>query len=306
MCVSWRILAGFRAHSSFEVVAARARDSYNGPPWRGEKIFSRGARIVSRIKDILAADRVVRVASMSPFIGAALTEMLALHGGFDALWLDHEHGGVSLAAVEETARAAEAAGLDTFVRLAATDYATVMRFLEVGAGGVMAAQVRTADEVEQIVGWVKFPPRGRRGLNGGNRDGRYGLTPLAEYTAQANRDSFVAIQIENDEALANVEAIAAVPDVDLLLIGPADLSSFLGLTGQFDHPKMLAAYDRIADACASAGKHWGIVPIGPELTMRLVARGCRLLAVASDVGIIHLGIRAAKALAVEYLPAHEG
>jgi 2-dehydro-3-deoxyglucarate aldolase/4-hydroxy-2-oxoheptanedioate aldolase len=261
---------------------------------------------VARIKEMLAADQMVRVASMGPFLGAALTEMLALHGGFDALWLDHEHGGIGLSAVEQTVRAAEAAGLDTFVRMAATDYASVMRFLEVGAGGIMAAQVRTTAEVEQIVAWIKFPPRGRRGLNGGNRDGRYGLAPLAEYTASANRDTFVAIQIENDEALANVEAIAAVPDVDLLLIGPADLSQFLGLTGQFDHPRMLAAYDRIADACSAAGKHWGIVPIGRELTARLVARGCRFLAVASDVGIIHLGIRAAKALMGEYLPAQGG
>jgi 2-dehydro-3-deoxyglucarate aldolase/4-hydroxy-2-oxoheptanedioate aldolase len=261
--------------------------------------------MAQRIKDILTADRVVRVFSMGPFLGPRFVEVLALHGGFDALWLDHEHCGISVDAVAETTRAARAAGFDTFVRMAATDYASVMRFLEVGAGGIMAAQVRTADEAEQVVRWAKFPPRGRRGLNSGNWDGCYGLTPLADYVVQTNRDTFVAIQIENEDALENIEAIAAVPDVDLLFIGPSDLSSFLGVVGQFAHPLCLAAYDRIARACASAGKAWGIVPVGADLTRQLLVRGCRFLSLGNDVDTLHLGIAATIAKQTQYFDPTE-
>ena len=117
----------------------------------------------ARIKGMLAAGKLVRVFSMGQLAGPKLVELAALQGGFDAFWLDHEHSGISLEAVENTARAVRAAGLDSFVRMAATDYASLMRFLEVGTGGIMAAQVETPDEAERIVRWAKFA----RGAAGG-------------------------------------------------------------------------------------------------------------------------------------------
>jgi 2-dehydro-3-deoxyglucarate aldolase/4-hydroxy-2-oxoheptanedioate aldolase len=253
-----------------------------------------------RIKGMLALGRLVRVFSMGQFVGPKVVEVTALQGGFDAFWIDHEHSGVSLEAVENTARAVRAAGLDSFVRMAATDYASVMRFLEVGAGGIMAAQVETPDEAERVVRWAKFAPRGRRGVNGGNLDGDYGLIPLADYAARSNRETFVAIQIENAEALANVEEIARVPDVDLLFIGPADLSQALDVTGQFDHPRCLSAVERIAEACAAAGVAWGTVAVRPDYARRMVERGCRMLELASDVGLLRRGLQATQAIFEEY------
>ena len=249
----------------------------------------------SGIKRLLGERKLVRVFSTGQLMGPKLVEMAALRGGFDAFWLDHEHAGVTLEAVEQTVRAVRAAGLDSFVRMAATDYASVMRFLEVGAGGIMAAHVRTAEEAERVVGFVKFPPRGRRGLNGSNRDGDFGAIPHAEYVARCNRETFVAIQIENSEALADVEAIARVPDVDLLFIGPADLSSSLGIVGQYDHPQFRAAMDRIIAVADAAVLPWGTVPIGRDYTRELLGRGCRLLEVGSDIGTVRLGLEAARA-----------
>ena len=98
--------------------------------------------------------------------------------------------------IELATMAARAYGMDHFVRLPATDYAAIMRPLEAGAGGVMVSMVRSPEEAEQAVRWAKFWPRGERGINGGNRDGRFGLTPLAEYAARANAETFVGIQIE--------------------------------------------------------------------------------------------------------------
>ena len=170
-------------------------------------------------------------------ISPKLIEIVGEHGGFDALWLDGEHAGITMKEIELATMAARAYGMDHFVRLPATDYATIMRPLEAGAGGVMVSMVRSPEEAEQAVRWAKFWPRGERGMNGGNRDGRFGLTPMAEYAAQANAETFVGIQIETPSALAAVAEIAAVPDVDLLFVGPADLSQMLGIPGDFENPR---------------------------------------------------------------------
>lgn len=250
--------------------------------------------MASRIKELLAADKTVRIFGVGRIPHTAVVEMLALHGGFDAVWLDQEHCGLTYHQIESLALACRAHALDSFVRLAPTDYASITRALEAGAGGIMAAQVRTADEAEQIVRWAKFHPRGLRGTNNGGVDGQFGLLPLAEFAARANRDSLVAIQIETVEAVANADAIAAVPDVDLLFVGPADLSQAMGVIGDFQHPKCLAAIDRVATACKNHRKHWGVVPISPEYAAMLHDKGCRMFSVGSDNRIINVGIEATK------------
>ena len=111
----------------------------------------------------------------------------------------------------ETATAfGRATGLDSFVRVAPTDYATVTKCLESGAGGVMAAQISTAAQAEEFVRWSKFVPRGCRGMNAGGFDGRFGNLGLAEFCERANRDSFVAIQIETTAAVDQCDEIAAI------------------------------------------------------------------------------------------------
>src|SRR5438270_7385007 len=155
-----------------------------------------------RIKQLLAEGKNVRVFAAGQLLSPKLVEMVGEHGGFDALWLDAEHAGITMKEVEHATLAARASGMDHFVRLPATDYAAIMRPLEAGAGGVMVSMVRSVAEAEQAVRWAKFWPRGERGLNGGNRDGRFGLTALAEYTARANAETFVGIQIETARPIA--------------------------------------------------------------------------------------------------------
>ena len=102
----------------------------------------------------------------------------------------------------------------------------------------MLSMVQSPAEVEQAVRWAKFCPRGERGVNGGNRDGRFGLVPLAEYTARANAETFIGIQIETAGALESVAEIAAIPDVDLIFVGPSDLSQVLGVHGRLREPPL--------------------------------------------------------------------
>ena len=250
---------------------------------------------MGRIKNLLAEGKLVKLFGVGQLYSPKLVEVVGMHGGFDGLWIDVEHAGMSMKEVESATLAANGHGLDHFVRLPATDYAGVMRVLEAGSGGVMISMVESPEHAEQAVRWAKFAPRGQRGLNGGNRDGRFGLIPLAEYVQKANAETFVGIQIETPGALDRVaEIVAAVPDVNLIFVGPADLSQVLEVTGKFEDPKCLAALERIADACAGAKKPWGVVARDPKYAQRLRAMGCSMFVVGFDIHSLHAGIRQVK------------
>src|SRR5829696_8185157 len=132
----------------------------------------------AKLKELLRQGRLVRVFGLGQLCHPKIIEIIGLHGGYDAVWLDQEHVGLTVEQIEHAARAARSVGLDSFVRLTATDYATVMRPLEAGAGGVMAAQVRSARQAAEVVSWAKFHPLGQRGVNGTGVDGRYGTLPM--------------------------------------------------------------------------------------------------------------------------------
>lgn len=234
------------------------------------------------------------VAAAGRIVHHNFVQMIGIHGGFQAIWFDQEHMDYPTEKLEIATLACRSQGMDSFVRLAPTDYATVTRALEAGAGGVMAAQVRSAAESEQFVKWAKFFPRGCRGLNTAGWDARFATVPAAKFAEQSNRESFVAIQIETAEALEECEKIAAIDGVDLLFLGPADMSQNLGVIGDFMNPKCLAAIDRIAAACARHKKPWGVVPVNPDYAAMCVEKGCRMLSVGADVRILNAGIEAIK------------
>lgn len=194
--------------------------------------------------------------------------------------------------VEIAAGVGKGYGLECFVRVPPTDYATVSRCFESGAAGVMAAQITSARQAEEIVAWAKFHPRGRRGLNPLGHDGRFGTVPLAEFAERANRDTFVAIQIETAPSVEEAEAIAAVDGVDLLFVGPSDLSQALGVLGDFTHPRCIEALDRVAAASRNQGKRWGAVTPTPAYASLLLEKGCTLVSAVSDVKLVTAGMTA--------------
>ncbi|MFO0910607.1 MAG: aldolase/citrate lyase family protein [Isosphaeraceae bacterium] len=247
-----------------------------------------------RIKQLLADGHFVRLFGVGQLCSPKLIEIVGEHGEFDGLWLDGEHAGLTMKEVELATMAARSYGLDHFVRMPATDYASIMRMLEAGANGVMISMSRSVADAEQAVRWAKFGPRGERGLNGGNRDGRFGLMPIPEYVARANAETFVGIQIETAGAIEAVSEIASIPDVDLVFVGPADISQVLGVPGDFENPRCLETIERIARACREAGKPWGIVPRGPEYAERMKGWGCQMFVLGFDIHCFHAGIRAAK------------
>lgn len=255
---------------------------------------------MQRIKDRLARGELVLTMGVGRVLHHNLIQIIGIQGGFHALWFDHEHVGFTIEQLEVATLAARSQGLDCFVRIAPTDYALVTRCLEAGGGGIMAAQVRSAAQAEEIVQWAKFHPRGARGLNTGGWDAQYATIPPAEFCEQANRESLVAIQIETRGAAAECDQIAAIDGVDVLFVGPADLSQSLGVTGDFWNPQCLEAIDRVAAACNKHGKHWGAVTVSPEHADMLVEKGCRLLSPTADVKLVNQGIQATKEVYGKY------
>jgi 4-hydroxy-2-oxoheptanedioate aldolase len=254
-------------------------------------------------KTLLAQDKIIRVFCTGRLVHPVTIQLFGLAGGYDGFWLDAEHAGISTEQITMGALVGKACGLGSFLRLPVTHYAAVTQALESGVDGVMAAQVGSAAEAEKFVTWAKFAPRGMRGLNTQGADAHFTHKTQAELAHDANRDHFVAIQIETLGALEEVDQIAAIEDVDLLFVGPADLSQALGVLGQPDHEKVWNAIERVANACRKHGKAWGIVPAGPKHADRCVELGCRMLTFGSDVMALRLGVQAVQNLFASQFPA---
>ncbi len=248
--------------------------------------------MANRLKQLLRENKLVRVFGLGQICDPKFIDIIGMQGGYDAVWLDQEHAGLTLPQIEHACLAARATGIESFVRLAPTDYATVMRPLEAGAGGIMAAQVKSAAEAEQVMQWAKFHPRGMRGVNGSGVDGRYATLPMGDYMQRANDDTFVAIQIEHFGAVNEVEAIAAIKDVDILFIGPADLGQSMGLVGDWDHPRIWQSIERVAKAAAANGIQWAILPRNAAYAKRCVDLGCKMISIGLDVWAIQRGLKA--------------
>ena len=228
-------------------------------------------------KEMLKTEELIRVFALGRIPNPIIVEMFGLAGKYDGFWLDQEHTQLSTDQIINLSLAARANQFDSFVRVPPTGYWQVTQCLEAGAGGVMAAQIHTADQAREFVSWCKFAPQGTRGLNAGGRDANYTHKPPAQFVEDANRDHFVAIQIETTGSVDEADAIAAIEGVDLLFVGPADLSLALGVVGQFHHEKLWDAIGAVAQACRQHGKAWGCPSLQPESLRLRREQGAQLL-----------------------------
>ena len=243
-----------------------------------------------KFKELLQTNELIRVFAVGRIIHPAVIDVYGLVGGFHGLWIDQEHAGATYEQIALASACARANGFDTFVRMAMTGYAQATQNLEAGAGGLMAARVESVDHARQFIKWVKFAPEGERGINAGGRDADYGGKPLLQFAADSNRDSLVIIQIETLGALEQADAIAALEHVDMLFVGPSDLSMELGVLGQFDHPTLWDAYAKVAEACRRRGKHWSTIAVNPPFAARAIDQGCRMLSFGADIYALRRGV----------------
>jgi 4-hydroxy-2-oxoheptanedioate aldolase len=207
----------------------------------------------------------------------SLAEFLAL-GGWDFLMFDGEHGTLEPRDAENLVRACELRGTTPIIRVPTNQPATILRLLDTGAGGVHVPWINSGAEAEAAVRAVKYYPRGTRGL-AGVRAADYGQgPPLGEYVRQANAETLVVVHIETAQAVERVQEIVAVEGVDVVFIGPTDLSHSLGVPGQPGHAAVQEAMQRIVDAVRPTDKALGILVQNESSARQWRERGARYLA----------------------------
>ncbi len=218
---------------------------------------------------------------------AAVVEVLAEAGapaGLDWLMLDTEHSPAEGETVEHMIRAMKGTPVVPLVRVAGNDAVLIKKALDRGALGILVPLVGTPDQAREAVAASRYPPDGIRGV-AGTRANRYGAD-LPRYFAGWNRQVLVACQIETRQALEQVEEIAAVPGVDVLFIGPNDLSAALGCFRLFDHPTFVQAVERILGAARERGLVAGYMTSGAEEALIRIAQGFRFIALGSDARLL--------------------
>jgi 4-hydroxy-2-oxoheptanedioate aldolase len=205
-----------------------------------------------------------RILAGEPLLGCFLTwptagvaELICL-AGFDFLVLDAEHGFFTIESIEAMVIAADGAGIPAIVRVPSCTAAEVGRSLDAGAAGILFPRGDGCAAVRGAIQSAKFPPEGKRGL-GGVRANRYGTEPLDRFVREANERTVMIAQIETAGALAELSEIAVVPGLDVLYVGPNDLTQALGVPGQYGDPRYQDSLRKIAGQARSSGKTAGIM-----------------------------------------------
>lgn len=223
-------------------------------------------------------------------LGSLAAAEIAGHAGYDVLLLDHEHSPYGFENAIHCMNAARGTGAECWVRIPKNDVAYVKRILDCGADGIMCPMINTAEEARQFVSFCRYAPFGIRGYAPTIcRHTSYGYR-REEYFRRVNEDLAIMAQIETSEAVENAESIAAVDGVNIVFIGPADLSNSLGLPGQFTHPTVVSAFEQVENAVKQSGKVLGTMLMPGQEVGALIQRGYDFIITGADLGVIRTGM----------------
>jgi len=207
--------------------------------------------------------------------------------GFHWAFIDTEHGGFDLETVQDICRVSVMVGLCPIVRVGDLQYSLVARALDCGAQGIIFPRVESPELLERAVSWTKFPPDGVRGYGLSQVQVDYEPLTFPQIIEHMNANTMVVFQIETQRALDAREELLAVPGIDAVMIGPADLSISLGVPGEFQHPKMIEAMEKVRDSCARRGIAPGTQTRSPALAKFWKERGMRFLGCSNDTGMLY-------------------
>ena len=249
---------------------------------------------MNRVRNILHEGKVAWGTMAFEFFTPGLCETLAAAGA-DFVFLDMEHSGAGIDTIKAQCIFARGAGITPLVRVPAHDNGQWMaRVLDGGAQGVIVPDVGTGTRAEAIVKACRFPPLGSRSVMGLGPALGYEAVPLAELNPRLNAETAVIVMLETAEGIENADAIASVEGIDCLLIGSGDLTTDYGIPGQVDHPKLRAAYERVAEACKKHGRILGVGGIRHNVSLQgeLVRLGARFVIAGTDTNYVLAGAKA--------------
>ena len=232
--------------------------------------------------------------ALGSFVGEFRTPAIATLMGqvdLDFLLVDTEHGSLNPEDVAGHIVAAKSAGLTPWVRVSTVDRTEITRVLDAGAEGIMVPMVRSVEDARKAVAVSKYPPRGQRGAHFLRPHNNYQPpTDIGAYMNQANARLFTILQVETLEAAAQVDELAAVEGVDMLYIGPGDLSIAMGYPGQVGHPQVLEVVERMAQSCMAHGKFAGSHCNDPAMVAELVGRGIQVIGLGAVLRMLQVGM----------------
>ena len=215
---------------------------------------------------------------------------IAHAAGFDWLFVDCEHNSMSLDTASGICAAALATGITPLVRVAPGETAQATRLLDTGAMGIVFPHIETAVEAQALASACRFPPIGHRSVPGLLPQARFRPVPLPQLIEAVNREVLVVAMLESPEALENAAEIAAVPGIDVLLMGGTDMAAEMGIPGQLGHDRMEAAVKHVVAVCRAAGKHFGVGGIYDHTLMeRYIGYGARFILSGSDLAFMMMG-----------------
>lgn len=206
--------------------------------------------------------------------------------GFDFAIIDNEHTAMNLESTVNLIRACEIYGLTPTVRVKQKTAAEILQVLDAGAMGVQVPQVDTPQEARQVVKWAKYAPEGERGYAASQRSAGYGTMNPVQYARMSNENTLVICYCETKSCVDNLDEILKVPGVDVIFIGPFDLSQAYGVIGQPKHPKVMEIIEQIIQKVNAAGKAAGIIASDPVEMRMWAQKGARYFALSSDIGMM--------------------
>ncbi len=216
--------------------------------------------------------------------------MIAAASGFDWLFIDLEHGAMSVDDASRIAVAALGQGVTPIVRCCKDALFEGTRCLDNGAMGVVVPHVDNAEEAALVARTFRYPPLGHRSWGGPPAQYGFAPPPAAEAQAELNREILVVVMIETPEAVANAAAIAATPGIDVLLFGTSDLTATMGIPGQIGHPQVRAAYEKVARDCLTHRKVLGMGGVYDEVVApQYIALGARFILSGNDHSFLMAG-----------------
>lgn len=204
--------------------------------------------------------------------------------GYDWAFIDMEHSSMSIDTAVQIGVACQDAGVTPIVRVPGYEHYLATRVLDAGAMGIVFPHVDTAEHAAQLVNFCKYPPMGHRSHAGNMSQLNFKAVPQAEACELVNKQTLVVIMLESPKAIENCDAIAAVPGVDVLLIGSNDLCMEMGIPAQFDNPRLVEAFEKVVAACKKYGKHPGYGGVYDEaMSTRFVEMGMRFILAGGDL-----------------------
>ena len=210
--------------------------------------------------------------------------------GYDWLFIDMEHNSMDVDTAAQIAMAALPVGVTPIVRVPGKEHYHASRLLDAGAQGIVVPHVDSVEEAERAVAYCKYPPLGHRSVMGVLPQFGYRAMPVAESTPLANAQTMVIVMLETPQAIAQADAIAAVPGIDSLLIGTNDLCAEMGIPGQFTDPRVEDAYRTVIAACRKHHIHPGMGGVyDPKLLEKYIAMGMRFVLSGGDMGFLMAG-----------------